>query len=507
MITKGQILDDDGTSVYVVRSVDGGTRMGMMKITLDDKEVFAKTGQTILEVCRENGVYIPALCHDDRLKPTGFCGICAVEVREHGFVASCDTMAWQGMVIETGNDRVCSVRKKRLELLLSEHYGDCIAPCEIACPAGIDVQGYVALIRRGAYGEAVDLIKETLPLPAVIGRICPRPCEDACRRVLIDDPIAICSLKRFAADHDLLSKERIAPTLEPRSGFKVAIVGSGPAGLSAAYYLIQGGHEVTIFEALPAPGGMLRYGIPDYRLPVDILDQEIATITELGVVIATNTVLGKDFTTDSLLEDGFHAVFLAIGAHESYQLRVAGEDLQGVLPGTDFLRAVALGEPVEIGKRVAVIGGGNTAIDAARTALRLGADVTIVYRRSRAEMPATDWEIEEAEEEGVKLHFLSAPVRISGENGTVNGVECIRNKLGELDASGRRRPEPIPGSEFVLAVDSVVAAIGQHPDLSFFTGEEGPETERDRKRLEGGGGRPTNRQQPERDQLSHQLTN
>ena len=383
------------------------------------------------------------------------------------------------MVIQTLNTTIASARKQCLESLLSDHYGDCVAPCHVACPAGVDIQGYIALIARGAYKEAVELIKEALPLPSVIGRICPRPCEEACRRNLVDQPISICSLKRFAADYELLSEERFVPTIKPRTGFGVAIIGSGPAGLSAAYYMIQEGHEVTVFEALPKSGGMLRYGIPDYRLPADILDREIATITDLGVNIKTNQALGKDFTIKSLFEDGIKAIFLAIGAHQSQRMNVAGEDLEGVLPGTDFLRSVAMGEPLEMGRRVAIIGGGNTAIDAARTALRLGAEaVTIVYRRSRVEMPASEWEVEEAEEEGIKLHFLAAPVKIIGSNGRVGSMECIKMALGEPDASGRRRPEPIPGSEFILAVDSVIAAIGQYPDLSSLAGESGLRTER-----------------------------
>lgn len=444
------------------------TELTEVQIIIDSKDVVVSAGQTILEACRDNNIFIPTLCHDDFLRPLGGCWICVVEVEGRGLVPSCATLVWPGMVINTNSEKVRAARRARLEEFLAAHYGDCVAPCSLACPAGVDIQGYLALIARGQYREAEALIKESIPMPAVIGRVCPHPCEEACRRNLVDEPLAICSLKRFAADHGfLMNGEPYTPVLEPDSGFKVAIVGAGPAGLAAAYYLARSGHAVEVYESLPQPGGMLRYGIPDYRLPPSVLDREIATIESMGVKIKTNRVLGKDFSLESLFGDGFNAIFLAIGAHKSQGIRVEGEDLDGVLPGTDFLRSVALGEPMKVGKRVAVIGGGNTAIDAARTALRLGADeVTIVYRRSRAEMPASDWEVEEAEEEDIRLHFLAAPVRIAGTNGRLSALVCNRMRLGDPDESGRRRPEPIPGSEFTLTVDTVIAAIGQSPDIS-----------------------------------------
>ncbi len=438
----------------------------MPDIVIDNQQLSAQTGETILQAARRAGIQIPTLCHDDQLHPAGACGICVVDVKGYGLISSCATLIADSMVIETHNAKVVAARKQILESLIADHYGDCVAPCQLACPAGIDVQGYIALIARGAYKEAVQLIKEALPLPAIIGRICPHPCEQACRRNLVDQPVPICSLKRFAADYEMLDGEPFRPALKPASGFKVAIIGSGPAGLSAAYYLVQEGHEIDIFDALPKPGGMLRYGIPDYRLPQDVLDKEISAITDLGVKIRTNQALGRDFTIGSLFKDGYRAIFLAIGAHQSYKLGIEGEELEGVLSGTDFLRSITLGQAVDLGHRVAVIGGGNIAIDAARAALRLGAEeVTIVYRRSRTEMPATEWEVEEAEEEGIGIHFLAAPIKIMGHDGRVSGIECIKMKLGEPDASGRRRPEPISNSEFILPVDSVIAAIGQQPDL------------------------------------------
>jgi heterodisulfide reductase subunit A len=350
-------------------------------------------------------------------------------------------------------------------------------PCKDACPAHIDVQGYVALISQRKFEEALALIRQTIPFPAVIGRVCDHPCELACNRKDLDEPIAICALKRFAAD--LEREPAPLPAMERPRDQHVAIVGAGPAGLTAAHDLAVLGYGVTVYETLPVAGGMLAVGIPDYRLPRAVLDREVARITALGVDLRLSSPVGVGTgpTLESLRRE-YDAVFISVGAHLERQLRIEGEVLEGVAPGAVFLRDLNLGREVRTGRHVAVVGGGNVAIDAARSALRLGAEsVTIVYRRSRAEMPASAWEIEDAIEEGIQFHFLANPIRILGSDGRVVGVECIRMELGESDASGRRRPIPVPGSEFVLDVDMVIPAIGQTPDLSFLgTGPESPES-------------------------------
>ena len=334
------------------------------------------------------------------------------------------------------------------------------APCTLTCPAEINVQGYVQLIKMGKYEEAVKLIMERLPLPGVLGRVCPHPCETKCRRAELDESVAICNLKRFAADQVDLST--ISPPLVEAKSDKVAIIGSGPAGLACAYHLALKGYRPTIFEALPKAGGMLRVGIPDYRLPKDILDREIDNILRLGVELKTNTALGRDFTLDELLEEGYKAVFLGIGCHVGKPLGIPGEEAEGVIQGVEFLRRANLKEPLTVGKRLAVIGGGNVAIDVACTARRLGSEVTIVYRRSREEMPAFAHEVEQATCEGVEIVYLAAPLRtVTGHDGKVTGLICQKMELGEPDASGRRKPVPIEGAEFELPVDMIVPAIGQ----------------------------------------------
>ena len=442
--------------------------MARVSFTLNGKKVEVEAGTTILEAAEQQGIEIPTLCHDPRLKPTAACRLCLVEVEKaRGPMSACTTPVTEGMVVRTKTEVLTNLRRMALELLLSDHYGDCIAPCKLACPAGVDVQGYIALIANGQYQEALKLIKKSLPLPLTIGRVCPRFCETKCRRNLLDEPVAIDALKRFCADYDINSDQPYVPELKPATGHKVAVVGGGPAGLSAAYYLALEGHEVAIFEANPQLGGMLRYGIPEYRLPKAILDKEIATITNLCHEVRCNVSLGKDFTIESLKEEGYEAIFVGLGAQANQRMRIEGEDSPGVLSGIGFLKDTALGKKVSMGDKVAVIGGGNTAIDVARTALRLGVgEVTIVYRRSRDEMPANGEEVEQAEQEGVQIRFLTAPVNVSSQDGKVDSLECIKMVLGEPDSSGRRRPEPVAGSEFAMGVDTVIAAIGQRLESS-----------------------------------------
>ncbi len=338
------------------------------------------------------------------------------------------------------------------------------APCSLTCPAGLNVQGYVQMVKQGKYEQALEIIMEQLPLPGVLGRICPHECEDACRRCDVDEPIAIRDLKRLAADS--FDPRNVKIKCAPSLGKKVAIIGSGPAGLSTAYHLARKGVDSIIFEALPEAGGMLRVGIPDHRLPRKILDQDIEIITNLGVQIRLNTSLGRDFTVDSLLADGFDAVFLGLGAHKGIALGIPGEEIEGVCQGVNFLRELNLTGKTWVGRQVGIIGGGNVAIDVARSAVRLGAQkVTIFYRRTRQEMPAWEEEIIAALDEGVKIVYLAAPQQIKGENGKVKILGVIQMALGQPDESGRRRPIPVVGSEYEVKIDQLIPAIGQKPDL------------------------------------------
>ncbi|RLC49161.1 MAG: hypothetical protein DRH57_00485 [Candidatus Cloacimonadota bacterium] len=446
--------------------------MSEITIKLNGKKICTESGKTILEVAKKNNIEIPTLCNDKYLKPYGSCWVCLVQVKgAKGFVTSCGTTVQEGMEIETDNDDIHCARKMALELLLSDHYADCVAPCNLACPAGINVQSYIALISNGEYRKAISLIKEKLPFPLTIGRVCPAPCEEQCRRNIVDEPIAIRQLKRFVADKDIQSEFHYKPEIKEWTGKKVAIVGSGPSGLSAAYFLAKQGHKCVVYEALQKSGGMLRYGIPEYRLPKDILDKEISLIEELGVEIKNDEKLGRDFTLQYLSKE-YDAIYLAMGAHKAISLRIPGEDLDGYYLGIDFLREIAMGRDIKIGKKVGVIGGGNTAIDSARTALRLGAEqVYIIYRRAEEQMPAEKLEIEYSKKEGIHLELLRNPTKILGTNGKVSGIELIKMKLGEPDESGRRRPIPIENSEYTIEIDMIISAVSQSPDTKFLTKE------------------------------------
>lgn len=444
--------------------------MEMINLTINGKKITAPAGSTILEAARSNGIYIPTLCYDEAVEVYGACGLCVVEAEGVAkLLRSCSAKAADGMVIHTESERVVKSRKIAMELLMSAHDGDCVAPCQLACPANTDCQGYVGLIANGRFDDALKLIKDRIALPASIGRVCPHPCEKACRRAKVEEPINIAQLKAFAADLDLKG-DTYLPEVAKSTGKKVAIIGGGPAGLTAALYLRTKGHEVTVFDMMDKMGGMLRYGIPQYRLPKEVLDSEISVIEKTGVRLVNNVKFGKDITLD-MLKSVNDAVILAPGAWKSTPMRVKGEDINGVYGGIDFLRSVIQGKSVEIGDRVAVCGGGNTAMDACRTAVRLGAkEVYVIYRRTEQEMPAEEMEIKESKEEGVIYKFLTNPVEIHGENGKVCGMTLQLMELGEPDASGRRRPVAMEGKTEYLPVDSVIMAIGQKLDPTDFSG-------------------------------------
>ena len=444
-----------------------------LNIILNGKNVKGNPGETVLQLAKRNGIEIPTLCNDPRLKPFSSCFVCVVEIEGmRGMQPSCSTKIQEGMKIETENDKVKKARKTALDLLVSNHYADCEAPCKNTCPAGVDVQGYISLIEKGLYSEAIGLIKEVNPLPAICGRVCVRPCEVACRRNNLDEGAAggIDYLKRFAADMDLISEHHYVPEVASPTGKKVAIIGAGPGGLSSAYFLQQKGHQCDIFEASPNPGGWLRYGIPEYRLPNDILDKEVAAVTELGTNIFYNKKLGDNLSYKEL-KDQYDSVILTIGSQRGTLIGCEGDDAENVYSGIDFLRNMEVtGQKYDFsGKTVAVVGGGNTAMDCCRTSVRCGAEkVYVIYRRTEKEMPANPIEIHESKIEGVEYLFLTNPSKVNKDkDGKLKSMTCLKMELGEPDASGRRRPVPIEGSEFDIELDYALAAIGQKTEINF----------------------------------------
>jgi NADPH-dependent glutamate synthase beta subunit-like oxidoreductase/2,4-dienoyl-CoA reductase-like NADH-dependent reductase (Old Yellow Enzyme family) len=351
-----------------------------------------------------------------------------------------------------------------------------IPPCKAACPAGLDIRTYIEFITQGQYEKALRVIEEKIPLPGTVGRVCPRPCEEKCHRGHLDTPIAINGLKRFVAGSAALNRREndVIPP-EKTKEERVAIIGSGPAGLTTAFHLVKLGYPTTIFEALPVPGGMLTVGIPEYRLPREVVQREIEDIQKRGVEIRLNRPIGTGkgaLSIDHLWQQGYKAIFIATGAHKSVKLGIPGEEMKGVYDGISLLKNVNLGKKVHLGKTAIILGGGNVAIDAARVARRYGVkEVSILYRRSEEEMPAYREDVEAAKAEGVEIHYLTSPVRMIDKDGRVTKVECIKTKLGEVDEGGRRRFEPVKGSEFVVEADTVIPAIGEIPDLSFLDGE------------------------------------
>ncbi|MDC7226251.1 MAG: FAD-dependent oxidoreductase [Spirochaetales bacterium] len=443
--------------------------MSEVTVKINNKDVSVEDGSTILDAARKAGFDIPTFCHSENLKPFTSCFICAVKVEggRGNLVPSCSTKVRDGMAVTVESEEVDAARRMALNLMLSDHCGDCLPPCEDACPASIDIKGFMGLVAEGRELDAAKLIREKAPIGGALGRICPRPCEDACRRNRVEEAMSICSMKRYISDSEYreLQGKRDLPAPGADTGKKVAIIGAGPAGMTAAYFLRLQGHAVTVFEAHKKSGGMLRYGIPYYRLPDVVLNDQFGNIENLGVEVRYNTKVGEDISLKAI-ESEYDSLIVAVGAQSASSARVPGEDLEGVYAGIDYLASLADHCQPDIGNKVVVIGGGNTAIDAARSALREGADVTILYRRTRAEMPASEWEIDEALEEGVKIQYLAAPTLIE-KDGNGLSVECIKMELGEADASGRRRPVPVEGSEYKINVDSVITAIGQKVDAVF----------------------------------------
>ncbi len=448
-----------------------------IKLTIDGREVAGTEGQTILEVCRANGIEVPTLCYEPKLPGFGACRMCVVDVagEDHPTI-SCARAAETGMVVETQTEEVRRLRRTNLELIFSDHNAYCLPPCQNKCPSHIDIPGFLKANAEGKFRESARIFKRTIPFPSILGRVCPAPCEEHCRRDEVDEAIAIRDSHRYAGDRVIeAQKDGMEPPLpferQEATGKKVAVIGSGPAGMAAAYYLLLSGHDTTVFERDPEPGGMLRYGIPEYRLPKKaVLDPEYEAVWRLGAKLECNQALGRDFSLDDLRERGFDATIVATGCYDSNKLGVENENADGVIDGLEYLRTATLGltYPGHAGSRVVVIGGGFTAMDCTRTSVRQGAaEITLVYRRDMKDMPAYS-EAHEAMQEGARMIFQAGPTRvITDSKNRVKGVEFIRMRPGAPDASGRRRPEPAPGTEFVVKCDRVLLAIGQGPDLTW----------------------------------------
>ncbi len=446
--------------------------MKEINLQINGRDVVASEGSTILEAARAAGIHIPTLCHVEGKSSETPCELCLVQISGRDEpVRACSTSVEAGMEIDSESKELVEHRKERLAILGQAHFGDCKAPCNLTCPGQINVQGYIAHVAKGQYEEAVRLVMERNPFPFSVGRVCPRFCETRCRRMMVDDPVSINHLKRFVADWCMTNKVDLKLRPAPSTGQRVAVIGGGPAGLTGAYYLALKGHDVTIFEAAPKLGGMLRYGLPRYKIPDQVLDYEISTILRLGISVRLGQRWGRDFNLESLREQGYGATLLTVGANHNESLDIEGGSLPGVIPALKLLRQINEGATVECGKRAAVIGGGNTAVEAARSLLRSGVDeVTMIYPRHRTEMPANQRNIREAEAEGVQFLLMASPVKIDSAGDQGLDVELIRMILGEPDAKGIRHPEAVPGTSIHLEVDTVVVATGQSACDGMFRG-------------------------------------
>src|SRR5260221_6595746 len=461
----------------VVRS-DERNEVGQpsFELSIDGRTMRAYEGQTVLSVAVDNGILdIPTLCSDEKLESAATCRMCLVEIEgAERPLPSCSTPVAPGMVVRTNSDRLKHIRRTNLEMILSDHNAYCQPPCQVGCPTHIDIPGYLELIARGENREAARLVKEVLPFPFVLGLTCPAPCQEVCRRALVEEEIAICRMQGLDAEECLDDPPRPGGP-EAATGKRVAIVGAGPAGLTCAYYLALKGHSCKVYDMMPQAGGMLRYGIPEYRLQKDMMDKEIEGVWKLGVEVQYGVKLGEDFTIDDLFNEGFDAVFLAIGAWTSNELGLEGEDAPGVVNAISYLmgKTQGLSVPVDETKEVVVLGGGFTAFDCTRTSLRLGAKVPTVYRRSRKEMGATFKEVEDGDNEGTDLQLFGAATRLILKDGKVDGIEIQRMKLGNPHASGRRRPVPIDAAESAISCDNLIPAYGHRPDKAVLAPEPG----------------------------------